>query len=203
MPISEIGLLKLKSSKSVDDADLRARMNEITVGLQAFTGYPFYFLQQVKDPSFIYLLGEWESLDQHYKGLHGLPDFKQLVLTMSQFFEFQWMAHYDFKMDEADLNAELLEVARFTMDQSRRAEFATKAGLVVQKLDDHLGKNKTVTGWKVDQQREKEEFVVLVPWKDAQQRIEVGETEAGVEYGKLNDFSEEVEIQHIRLLKDL
>ena len=79
MPASEIGLLRLGRTKSVDDPELRAKLGEIQKGLEQSTGYPFYFLQQRDDPRLIYLLGEWKSLDQHYNGLHGSPEFRELA----------------------------------------------------------------------------------------------------------------------------
>jgi hypothetical protein len=74
MTISEIGLLKLKSSASLDDAELRVKLTHGKTRLEGFTSHPFYYMQQVEDQSCIYRLGQWESLARHYKELHSSTD---------------------------------------------------------------------------------------------------------------------------------
>ncbi|KAJ5540386.1 hypothetical protein N7513_008718 [Penicillium frequentans] len=171
MTISEIGLLKLKPSHSIKDPELQKKLGDIQNGLHEFTGYQFSFLQQARDPSFIYLLGQWESLQSHYQGMHGSTSWKEQVMVMSKYFDFQWMAHYDFLIQDLDLDHCALEIMRFSLTADKEREFGEEATAALRRFNS-AADIRALGGWKVDENRDTEEFVVLVPWKDLPMRDE-------------------------------
>ncbi|KAJ6790384.1 hypothetical protein PWT90_04222 [Aphanocladium album] len=123
MTISEIGLLRLKSTASLEDLNIQKRLDEIKSYLEDFTGHEFYYFRQAEDLSLLYLLGQWESLESHYKGMHSADQWKNIVMELSNYFEFQWMAHYDFLLEGLRLDDGILEVHRFFMKTPSRDEF--------------------------------------------------------------------------------
>lgn len=202
MPVSEIGLLRLRPTKSVDDPELLTKLKAIQQGLQDFTGYPFYFLQQKNDPHLIYLLGEWESLDQHYKGLHGSSEFKERVGVMMEYFEFQWMAHYGFDMKDVDIHSYSIQVIRFCVDKENREDFDSKVQGTVAAIGGASAQRKVTHGWKLDEKTDKDEFVVLLSWENEQASEGFARCKESKALMALGEFAE-LDMQEIHLLKGL
>lgn len=176
MTISELGLLRLKPTASLEDPDIQTRLKDIKSYLRSFTGHEFFYFRQLDDPSLLYLLGQWESLESHYTGMHGSDEWKKGVMEMSNYFEFQWMAHYDFLLDSlkpsiddnGDNDAGVLEVHRFLMKTGSRAEFDKHAEAISKET---TGENSNaVFGWKVDSKENNEEYAVVLVVEDAQKR---------------------------------
>lgn len=121
MTVTEIGLLKLKPMVTIDGVpELQVRMTEITKGLQEFTGHNFHFLQQVEDPSFVYLLGEWESIAQHNEVFHATKVFQNALPIMSNFIDFQWQCHFDFLLADVQLDAPVLWLEMHVVKNGKR-----------------------------------------------------------------------------------
>lgn len=176
MTVSEIGLLRLKPTASLEDPDLQKRLADIKSHLSDFTRYEFCYFREAEDPSLLYLLGEWESLESHYEGMHGSPEWKKGVIEMINYFEFQWMAHYSFKLDELkpDGGGGVLEVHRFLMKTSARAEFEKRLEAAPKDASDN--KQKTlVGGWKVDAKGDEEEYAVVSVMEGDEQRSAASE----------------------------
>lgn len=203
MPVTEIGLLRLKPSTTIDDPELQASLSQARKGLQEFTGKRFYYLQQVEDQSFIYLLGEWECLDQHYKNFHGTQEFQEELPKMKQYLEFQWMAHYDVPLADIWLDAPVLSVGRHMIKDGKREEFEKCFKGNRRHLDAVMTEGKTMGGWKVDDGRKGDEFVLLAPWKEVSQHNRFSKTEGFKECSQMEDFVEQADIKHIRLMKEL
>jgi hypothetical protein len=56
MTITEIALLHLSQDITIDDADVRSKLVHAKSVMQNYTGRTFYYLQQVEDPTYIYIL---------------------------------------------------------------------------------------------------------------------------------------------------
>lgn len=165
MTFSEISLLKLKSPFSLDDEDLCTRLTSIKAALADITGHPFYYLQSIHDSSSIYLLGEWQSLEQHYKGVQGRPDFKENLKDMMKFFDFQWMAHYDFTMDDLHIvstDAACLEVALFSVDKSKRESAAAATKSSINAVQAMLSPGEAVVGGWRHEDGDQDQFAIEI-----------------------------------------
>ena len=67
MAVTELALLRL-TGDGVLTEDIRAELRKAKEAMESYTGRTFYYLQQIEDPACIYVLGEWESLRDHYEG---------------------------------------------------------------------------------------------------------------------------------------
>lgn len=216
MVVSEIGLLRLKDASMLADPSLHSSLSEIRGWLEDFTGHVFHYLNGVEDSREIYLFGEWDSLEQHYRDMHGNEKWKQTVVDMSKrFFEFQWMCHYDFAMGNVRLDGEgevVMSIGRHFVEGGKRGDVQMFFEGNRRYLDEYVTEGKAVGGWRVDkgnsakgskldEQKDREEFVLLVPWKDVQQHHGFAETEGFKEYSKLKDLIVELDLKHAKLLK--
>ncbi|KAF2671022.1 hypothetical protein BT63DRAFT_423279 [Microthyrium microscopicum] len=190
MAISEIGLLKLKSTASLDDPELREKLSQIKSNLEKFTGHDFHYLQQIEDPNYIYMLGQWQSLEQHYKELHSSTDWQEMVPIMQKHFDFQWMAHYDFALDNINVDTPVLGLARYVMSEGDRKNAEDSLDKARSSLKDSVG------GWKVDGGRKSEEAVLLAPNEKLQEQQSIKDL-------KIGDATEQADIKHMRLIKNI
>lgn len=119
-------------------------------------------------------------------------------MVMSNYFEFQWMAHYDFLIENLslDIGEPILEVMRFSMGEDEKGDFADKVTGVLSGFD--ASHAMVLNGWKVDANREKEEFVVLVLWKNLRAREEFANVKGYDLSGKLKEYAEFVDAQFIK-----
>ncbi|KAJ3493760.1 hypothetical protein NLG97_g4524 [Lecanicillium saksenae] len=183
MTISEIGLLRLRPTASLEDPNIQKRLSEIKSYLNKFTGHTFHYFRQIEDPSLLYLLGQWESLESHYQGMHGSDEWKKSVMEMSNYFEFQWMAHYDFLLDGLRLEDSILQVQRFLMKTPARDEFTNQ----LKAIPVTSGENalKLRGGWKLDKKEDEEEYAVIMEMVDGQKTSPSSER-----YQSLGQFAE-------------
>lgn len=215
MVVSEIGLLKLKEASMINDSELRSSLSEIKTWLKEFTGRPFHYLNGVEDSCEIYLVGEWQSLEQHYQDMHNNEKWKKTVIEMSQkYFDFQWMCHYDFSMSDVQLGAPVLSIGRHFVSKEKRTDFIQFFAKHKRYLDEYVTEGTVVGGWRVDegnstkgssldQHKELDEFVLLAPWQDVQQHKSFTESDGFKEYAKIKDLIIDADIKHAHLLKDI
>ena len=71
MAVTEIALLHLLPHVSTDDSVFRSKLAQAKKVMENYTGQQFHYLQQLEDPSFLYIIGEWDSLGQHMN--HFIP----------------------------------------------------------------------------------------------------------------------------------
>lgn len=151
MPFSEIGFLKLKAPLTLDNEGPRKCLSALKATLADITGHPFYHFQSIYDPACVYLLGEWQSLEQHYN-VPSRPEFQKHLPEMGKFFALQWMAHYDLNRDDLHIpttDADHLESALFSVDKTKR-ESATEVGkALIEAIQATLGPGEAViSGWR-------------------------------------------------------
>lgn len=119
-------------------------------------------------------------------------------MVMSNYFEFQWMAHYDFLIENLSLGIgePILEAIRFSMGEDEKTDFADKVTGVLSGFD--ATDAKVLNGWKVDANREMEEFVVIVAWRNLRAREEFVDGKGHDLSGKLKEYAEFVDAQFIK-----
>jgi heme-degrading monooxygenase HmoA len=207
MPITELALLHLTPGTNLSSPILRANLAHAKTVLQTYTSHPFYYLQQLEDASCVYVIGEWESLDQHMN--HFIPSAEnQALLQMLkdditvdsnlehlgvgnaelplpvgvETGEKVWgIAHYHVKAGEKEVFLDILE---------EKKRLLRKGG----------AEGKVGGGWCVGEEGEKDVFVLVWKWEGVERHEEFGQTEEGKEFEKVGECVEEVDVKLARLL---
>jgi hypothetical protein len=65
MAVTEIALLSVCEGSSIDDAGLRSKLTHAKNIMEILASRSFYYFREIEDPSNIYIIGEWDSLEQH------------------------------------------------------------------------------------------------------------------------------------------
>jgi hypothetical protein len=63
--ITEIACIRVLPPYKPDDREVRMKFLNAKKVMEKFTKRDFYFLQQIENPDIVYIIGEWESLEQH------------------------------------------------------------------------------------------------------------------------------------------
>lgn len=214
MPITELALLHLTPGTTIDDAALRSNLSHAKTVLQNYTGRTFYYMQQTEDPSCIYVIGEWDSLDQHLNDFIPSADNQALLESLKH------VLTVDSNLEHLDVaNADLpLPTSPALLEQARTGELVwsvvhhtIKAGEKHRFLDTfHANKRylqdsiteldgKIGGGWCVGQGKENV-FVLLCPWKGVDQHEEFGKTEGFQKYVKITEWIDGADIKHAKFL---
>lgn len=93
MAVTELALLRLKAPEpsAVTRKDLRAAQQ----GQSEYSGHPVKFLRSVEDQSDFFLIGGWESVDQH-RGEWIISEMNQRLLgKLKDAVDVKWMFHLD------------------------------------------------------------------------------------------------------------
>ena len=208
MTVTEIALLHLSQGVTIDDANVRSKLAHARGVMQEYTGRAFYYLQQVEDPSYIYIIGEWNSLDQHMK--HFIPgaDNQALLEDLKDLLSVDWLLHID--APHADLplpvpgknqaKASVYGLLRHFVKHGQRAQFQETYEHEQRHLQGFVTEGTIGGGWRIDKEGDEEEWVLLTPWTSVEQHHAFAETDGFAEYGRIREHIEGAEIKHARIL---
>ena len=212
MAITEIALLHLTAGHSINDTDIRDTLSHAKLGVQKYNGYTFYVLQQIEDPSYFYIIGEWDSLEQH-RG-HWIPgDENQATLKeLEGKVAGDWLQHIDVSHTELPvprsaeerakaLSGELVwSVVRYFVKKGEKETFQRTFDAKKHLLQEFITEGTMGGGWRIVKEGDAEERVSLCPWKSVQQHRDFAATGAFKEYSVIKEHVEGVDIKHARLL---
>jgi quinol monooxygenase YgiN len=212
MTVTEVALLRLASSITIEDANLRSALVRAKAVMQDYTGNTFYYFQQIEDPSCIYIFGEWESLDQHMNHFIPSPENQALLESLKDSMTVDWLLHAN--VSHADLplpksaaemakalRGELvLSVARHFVKSENRERFRQTFEANRNYLQDYITEGEIGGGWRMDIEGGKDEWVLLCPFKNIQQHLDFAETEAFTHYAQIREHIDGAEIKHAKLL---
>jgi quinol monooxygenase YgiN len=212
MTITEIALLQLCPGITADDVNLRSNLAHAKQIMEDFTGNNFYYLQQTEDPSYIYIIGEWYSLDQHMN--HFIPGaFNQALLQLLKGqVTVSWLIHAN--VSHADLplpksaaekakarRGELVwSIGRHFVKEGKKEEFQQTFQTNKRFLQDFITEGTIGGGWRADKEDDKEEWVLVCPYTNVEQHYDFAKTEGFQKYVQIKEYIDGAEIKHAKLL---
>ncbi|KAH7096067.1 hypothetical protein FB567DRAFT_48457 [Paraphoma chrysanthemicola] len=212
MPVTEIALLRLSSNVSINDAQLRSKLVHAKKVMQDFTGRSFYYFEQIEDSSNVYIVGEWESLDQHMNVFIPSEANQALLEALKDNLTVEWLLHVDASHDSLplpksegdkakDLRGEaVISVVRHFVKTGETAEFQQTFEENKHYLQEFLTEGALGGGWRVDKEDGKDEWVLLCPWTSVKQHGDFATTPGFEKYGQIRGYLDGAEIKHAKLL---
>lgn len=208
MTVTEIALLHLAHIATADDTDVRSKLAHARSVMRQYTGRAFYYLQQIEDPSYIYIIGEWKSLDQHMNDFIPGADNQALLEDLKSLLSVGWLLHID--APHADLplpepsenraKASVYGLVRHFVKKGQRTQFQETYENEKRHLQAFVTEGTIGGGWRIDKEGDKEEWVLLTPWTSVEQHHAFAETDGFAEYGKIREHIEGAEIRHARIM---
>ncbi|KAH7414551.1 hypothetical protein DE146DRAFT_38963 [Phaeosphaeria sp. MPI-PUGE-AT-0046c] len=213
MTITEIALLRLAPGITLGDATLRSNLAHAEEVMQNYTGKTFHYLQQTEDPSCIYIVGEWESLDQHMKHFIPSDGNQALLVLLKDQLSVEWLLHADVShadlplprsksaIDKAIGGELIFSIARHMVKDGQKEEFQRTFVANRQYLQGFLTEGIMGGGWRIDKEEEgKEEWVLLCPYTSVQQHYDFAKTPEFERYGLIREHMDGAEIKHAKIL---
>lgn len=208
MTITEIALLHLSPDVTIDDTNFRSKLAHAKTVMQDYTGRTFYYLQQVEDPTYIYIIGEWDSLNQHMNDFIPGTENQTVLESLKGLMSVDWLLHIDVPRVDLPLpgpstdkrKAAVYGIVRHFVEVGQNERFQQTFDAEKHHLQDFVTEGTIGGGWRVDGEEDKEEFVLLTPWTSIEQHHAFAETDGFDEYGKIREHIEGAEIKHARIL---
>lgn len=205
MAITEIAQLRLLPPTTADDASLRSKLAHAKAVMEKYTGRNFLYLQQIEDPSIVYVIGEWDSLDQHMNGFIPAAENQALLESLKDELTVDWLLHLDVAQATLPLlkintEADVISIGRHFIKSGEKDSFARAFESNKRFLQDYVTEGTIGGGWRVDKEDGKEEFVLFCPWKEMNQHFGFSKTEDFDKYAKIRDNVDGADINHAKLL---
>ncbi|KAF2463391.1 uncharacterized protein BDR25DRAFT_307829 [Lindgomyces ingoldianus] len=210
MAITEIALLRLLPPTNANDASLCTKLSHAKDVMEKYTGRRFYYLQQVEDPSLLYIIGEWDSLDQHMNNFIPSGDNQAVLESLKNELTVDWLLHIDAPHSALPLpkgtsgttggGPQLWSIGRHFIKTVEKGKFKETFESHKHFLQDYVTEGTIGSGWRVDPEEGKDEFVLWCPWKEVEQHYEFATTEGFQKYSKIKEYVDGTEIKHAKLL---
>lgn len=202
MPVTELALLHTKKQLSPQHSTLcQAQQAQ-----KDFSTYPVDFLVPLNDSSSrIYLLGGWDSPEQHYEEWIPSSTNQEILRSLQDDVEVEWMFHVDVspgtaglgrlistcmkKAMKAESSAYVVSLVECSVKGGKRADF----GRVFETLELRVRASGLFCGgWKVE--GDEDVFIIFCAWRDDEGRAWLAESE---EFGVMKGLADDVQVKHL------
>jgi heme-degrading monooxygenase HmoA len=207
MTVTELALLRLLPPATANDASIRTKLARAKEVMEKWTGNTFHYLQQVEDPALIYVVGEWDSAQQHVEEFIPTEDNQGLLRELEKELAVEWLIHFDAphsvlplpKSADDKYNRVTYSVNRHFVKDGQRGALETFFEDNKHHLQDFVTEGSIGGGYRVDCDDGKEEFVLMSPWKDVDQHYAFAKTEGFARYSKIKELIDGAEIKHAKI----
>jgi hypothetical protein len=127
MAIIELAHVKLLGGISISDPSLRQNMQKVTDVIEGYNHLRNLFYVEVEDPSILYVIGAWESQEQHQRGFNGSLDQDKILELVKDQMDIDWMYYIDVEQSKIPLDAPVLEIKRYTLPSNADKQTFHKA----------------------------------------------------------------------------
>ncbi|EAS27791.3 uncharacterized protein CIMG_08995 [Coccidioides immitis RS] len=211
MPLTELALLHLKPTITVDNAALQSSLRSAKHAMESFTGYPFHFFTQVEDPSYIYIIGNWTSLTQHVDQWIPSEKNQALLEALENLLTVEWMFHLDIDQLATKegsegimpFSAPIVAIVRHFIAAGKKDSFVATFEKNKQSLVEFTAPQPICGGWRIDREQEsgkdgaeKDEFVLFSGWRKIAHHVDFAQTEPFERYKEIRDYLAAFEVKH-------
>jgi quinol monooxygenase YgiN len=212
MAVTEIALLRLSSNDTLDDANLRAKLAHAKAVMQEYTGRVFYYFHQIEDPTLVYIIGEWDTLDQHMEQFIPSERNQAVLESLKDDLLVEWLLHADVPHTDLPLprtdvgraralRGELvISIVRHFVKTDAEDSFQHAFEANRHHLQGYLTEGRMGGGWRIDGEKDEHEWVLLCPYTSVQQHMDFLETPGFEKYGQIREHIDGAEIKHAKLL---
>ncbi|KAL1969314.1 hypothetical protein VTN77DRAFT_9506 [Rasamsonia byssochlamydoides] len=222
MAVTELALLRLRSSSSKplspsSSSSLVTNLLKAKEAQESYSHHAVHFFSQIEDPSYLYLLGGWDSVATHLDDWIPSATNQGLLELLKEEIEVLWMFHVEIDPQQGNnsdskkmILDETVTVARYFVKKGGKEAFQEAFDAVSRHhLADSSANPRPFLrgGWRIDKDKEKngdeeekEEFVLFTGWDDVADHMGFAESEEDFMKeelpNNLRDLSDAVEVKH-------
>lgn len=207
MPVTELAIIRLAPGVSIANKSFRdklLRSKEVMENALNLTGRRFVYYQGVEDPQVIYLLGDWQSPEEHWKEFIPSAENQGLLEMLKDDFDIATieMYHVDTPIVNVPTGTEVMSIGWHRVRAQDKEAFETRFAECKQWLDHYVSQDtKPGGGWRIEkaagrQEEEEEEWVLFCGWKTVEEHKGFSSTEDFNKYSRIRDFVQEFNVKH-------
>lgn len=203
MPILEVCQLKIKPHLCNSDPSLLAALQKARTELrEKVVDTESRFYRCIEDPTLIYILGVWPSLDRHKEFLTS-PYKDEILDSQDELFDFQWIIHTnlnDPSMKAVPIQAPVMGIARLMIKPERVEAYQAIVDKYGAFVEEGTRPYKGFVEWRIDCEEGKFEQVFLTGWQAEGDHAEFTKKtrEEHPEYAGVRDKYEGMDVKHAR-----
>jgi hypothetical protein len=114
MAIIELAFISLKGDLRADDPQLKKNLKEVKRVIEEYSRLQTLFYTQLDDPSKMFVIGAWETMEQHQNGFDGSPQQGQILELIKDQMAIDWMHYIDVEQSSIPLKAPVLAIIKET-----------------------------------------------------------------------------------------
>jgi hypothetical protein len=191
MAIIEIAHVKLLGGISISDPGLRQNMQKVTEVIEGYNHLRNLFYVEVEDPSILYVIGAWESQEQHQNGFNGSPDQGKILELVQDQMDIDWMYYIDVEQSKIPIDAPVLEIRKYALPSNADKPTFNKF-LAAERLDLETQTEGSVGGWNLPKSDGEEAvWVQFSGWKSVDDHANaIGDSRA------VQSLVEKIDVKH-------
>lgn len=210
MPVVELAQLRLKQNRKTVSPSVSKNLLKAKTVMEEASNYTFTYYHRVEDPSIIYIVGAWPSVDFHMQEfIPGAPN-QELLELFKDDLSVEWMFHVELKpfVNPLPVEREIIAIGRHFVKTEKVHDFETTFTANRHELESHIGGAEYVNGgWRVDDgfdpessgERD-EEFVLFTSWNSVEMHGDFAQTAGFAKYSRIRDHLIGAKIHHARRL---
>jgi hypothetical protein len=181
MAIIEFVHVKLVGGLTVSDPVLRQNMQKVTEVIEGYNHLRTLLYAEVDNPSALYVIGAWESQEQHQKGFSGSPDQAMIMELVKDQMDIDWSYYLDLEQSTLPLDAPILEMKKYILPTDADKEAFSKA-LVAGGQHPKAGSQGSIGGWNLPKSDGEEAvWVQFTGWKTVDEYANAGGDDRAIE----------------------
>ncbi|KAF2662315.1 hypothetical protein K491DRAFT_585862 [Lophiostoma macrostomum CBS 122681] len=194
MPVLEVTQLRLKGV-AADDPSLLESLSMVRGKLQ--TSSRFYSC--VEDPTLIFILGIWPSLEAHHEFLAS-PARDEILGPQEELLDFQWSIHMPLDGTASlPLDAPVLSIAKIAVKEDCVDAYDKAAAKDAQLLATHTRPYNVVNGWRCDTSSGTHEAFIFTGWETKEAHIgSVAKIQKATAFPAIKGLYTDYEVSHAR-----
>jgi len=211
MPVTELAHFHLKNNKGLDAPENEATKTAFLIATKkqaADAGYPVYIFTQVEDPSYIYLLGGWDSVEAHVEKWIPSEENQKLLASVQDGLDVVWVQHVDIDPvanengSGVPLSAPVISIGRFFLQGSKKEGFQDDFSANKRYLEAFTAPRSFGAGWRLDPGQKEgsegsgEEFVVFSGWNTIEDHGKFAASEGFEDFEKIKGYLDGTDIKH-------
>ncbi|KAF1956348.1 hypothetical protein CC80DRAFT_492592 [Byssothecium circinans] len=230
-PITEVARLRLHHGVSITDPQLRAKLRLARQMMKTYTGRSFYIMQShhtlsapptdpdrdSQDNRVLYIIGEWDSIEQHMDEWIPSQDNQDLLKDLKEYLTVEWMFHIDTPHEKLPLprtdddmqkalTAEVVfSLERYVIKEGQREVFDSMFKMLCPLYQGYIRKangTRLGSGWHLEKTAGKDSFCMVTAWRSTAEHVLWRDQDESLNFAAVEDsiVKNMIQTDHMKLL---
>lgn len=163
---------------------------------------PFILFLQIENPTFLYIIGEWEDVRQHREEYIPSEANRQILELLKDEVSVEWLLHIDTDQENLPLSAPIISIGRHFISSGQKAAYNGTFEAVSHHLKSYITPSHFARGWRLDKEEgdDKEEDLLIAGWDDVASHQGFAQTDGFKQFARIREFMKDADIKHAKRL---